>query len=182
VWAEDIGFVLDELEAMNQGAGTLAEALDLERVGVMGISKGGATAGQFCLTDERCKAGINLTGFMYGDIVNVNLEVPFFFVNEEELWCPDCYVNDLFYKRADSHAYQTKIRGARHASFLDAMLYGWLIQSVGAEPAIEGERMIDIQNVYSLAFFDKHLKGLAAPLLDGPSPDYPEVVFMSHHP
>lgn len=37
-------------------------------------------------------------------------------------------------------------------------------------------------NVYSLAFFDKHLKGLAAPLLDGPSPDYPEVVFMSRHP
>jgi len=30
--------------------------------------------------------------------------------------------------------------------------------------------MIDIQNVYSLAFFDKHLKGLATPLLDGPSP------------
>lgn len=37
-------------------------------------------------------------------------------------------------------------------------------------------------NVYSLAFFDKHLKGLATPLLDGPSPDYPEVVFMSRHP
>jgi hypothetical protein len=33
-----------------------------------------------------------------------------------------------------------------------------------------------------LAFFDKHLKGLATPLLDGPSPDYPEVVFMSRHP
>jgi hypothetical protein len=182
VWAEDIGFVLDELEAMNQGAGTLAEALDLERVGVMGISKGGAAAGQFCATDERCKAGINLTGFMYGDIVNVGLEVPFFFVNEEELWCPDCYANDLFYKRANSDAYQTKIRGARHASFMDAMLCGRLIQSANDEPAIRGERMISIQNVYSLAFFDKHLKGLAAPLLDGPSPDYPEVVFTSRHP
>jgi len=181
-WAEDTGFVLDELEAMDQGAGTLAEALDLERVGVMGFSKGGAAAGQFCVTDERCKAGINLTGFMYGDIVNANLEVPFFFVNEEELWCPDCYVNDLLYKRADSDAYQTKIRGARHTNFGDTMLYGWLIQSANDEPVIEGERMIDIQNVYSLAFFDKHLKGLATPLLDGPSPDYPEVVFMSRHP
>ena len=181
-WAEDIGFVLDELEAVNRGPGTLAEALDLERVGVMGISIGGAAAGQFCVMDERCKAGINLTGFMYGDIVNVNLEVPFFFVNEEELWCPDCYVNDLFYKRANSGAYQTKIRGARHTNFVDAMLYGWLVQSVSDEPAIEGERMIDIQNVYTLAFLDKHLKGLATPLLDGLSPDYPEVVFMSHHP
>jgi hypothetical protein len=42
--------------------------------------------------------------------------------------------------------------------------------------------MTTIQNVYSLAFFDKHLKGLAVPLLDGPSPDYPEVVFRSRHP
>jgi hypothetical protein len=42
--------------------------------------------------------------------------------------------------------------------------------------------MTTIQNVYTLAFFDKHLKGLAAPLLDGPSPDYPEVVFASRHP
>ena len=35
---------------------------------------------------------------------------------------------------------------------------------------------------HTSAFFDKHLKGLAAPLLDGPSPDYPEVAFKSRHP
>ena len=119
---------------MNQGAGLLAGALDLERVGVMGFSKGGAAAGQFCVTDERCKAGINLTGFMYGDIVDVNLDVPFFFINEEELWCPDCYVNDLFFKRAESDAYQMKIRGARHTNFGDPVLYGWLIQSEMTSP------------------------------------------------
>jgi hypothetical protein len=39
--------------------------------------------------------------------------------------------------------------------------------------------MAEIQNVYVLTFFDKHLRGMAAPLLDGPSPDYPEVVFRS---
>jgi hypothetical protein len=180
-WAEDIGFVLDELDAMNHGAGLLAGALDLERVGVMGFSKGGATAGQFCVTDERCKAGINLTGFMYGDIVDINLDVPFFFINEEELWCPDCYVNELFFKRAESSAYQMKIRGARHTNFGDPILYGQLIQSANDKPAIEAERMIYIQNVYSLAFFDKHLKGLASPLLDGPSAEFPEVIFSSNN-
>jgi predicted dienelactone hydrolase len=181
-WAADIGFVLDELEVMDQGAGFLAGALDLEQVGIMGFSKGGAAAGQFCVTDERCKAGINLTGFMYGDIINGNLDTPFFFISEEEVWCPDCFVNDLFYKRAESDAYQMKIRGARHASFGDICLWGRIIQWASEKPAIEGKRMIYIQNVYSLAFFDKHLRGLAAPLLDGPSPDYPEVVFRSRHP
>jgi predicted dienelactone hydrolase len=180
-WSEDIGFVLDELEAMNQGDDPLAEVLDLQRVGVMGFSKGGAAAGQFCVTDERCKAGINLTGFMYGDVVDINLEAPFFFISEEELWCPDCYVNDLLYKRADNDAYQMKIRGARHTNFGDPVLYGSLIQSENDEPTIEGERMIYIQNIYSLAFFDKHLKGLASPLLDGPSAEFPEVVFRSNN-
>jgi predicted dienelactone hydrolase len=181
-WAEDIGFVLDELGKLNAGNGFLAGTLDLERVGITGFSKGGAAAGQFCVTDTRCKASINLTGFMYGDIVDVNLPQPFMFLNEEELWCPDCYVNELFFKRAESSAYQIKIRGARHASFGDPCLWGILIHNLGAEAAIDGKRMARIQNVYSLAFFDKHLKGLAAPLLDGPSPDYPEVVFMSRHP
>jgi predicted dienelactone hydrolase len=181
-WAEDIGFVLDELETLNLGNGFLAGTLDLERVGIMGFSKGGAAAGQFCVTDARCKAGINLTGFMYGDIVDIDLVQPFMFVAEEELWCRDCHVNDLFYKRAESSAYQMKVRGSRHASFGDPCLWGGPIDILGEGPTIDGERMAKIQNVFTLAFFDKHLKSLAAPLLDGPSPDYPEVVFRSHHP
>jgi predicted dienelactone hydrolase len=182
LWAGDIGFVLDELAELDAGSGFLAGALDLERVGVMGVSKGGAAAGQFCVSDARCEAGINLTGFMYGDIVDVNLVRPFMFVNEEEPWCPDCYVNELFYKRAEGSAYQTKIRGARHASFSDNCLYGVLLHTLSGEASINGKRMAEIQNVYTLAFLNKHLKGLAAPLLDGPSPDYPEVVFESRHP
>jgi hypothetical protein len=114
--------------------------------------------------------------------VETNLVQPFLFLNEEELWCPDCYVNDLFYKRAESSAYQIKIRGARHVSFGDWCLFGGLLYGLSEEAPIDGKRMAGIQNTYALAFFDKHLKGLAAPLLDGPSSDYPEVVFASRHP
>jgi len=182
MWAADIGFVLDELARLDAGSGFLAGALDLEQVGVTGFSNGGAAAGQFCVTDTRCKAGINFTGFMYGDIVDINLVQPFLFLNEEELWCSDCYVNDLFYKWAENSAYQIKIRGARHNSFCDACLWGQLLHNLSGEASIDGKRMARILNVYTLAFFDKHLKGLAVPLLDGPSPDYPEVVFASRHP
>jgi predicted dienelactone hydrolase len=181
-WGEDIGFVLDELEELNVGNGFLVGALDLERVGIMGFSQGGAATGQFCVTDARCKAGINLSGFMYGDIVEIDLPQPFLFMSQEETWCIDCSVYDLFYERAESAAYEMKVRGSRHASFGDPCLWGGLFDIIGEGATIDGERMTKIQNVYALAFFDKHLKGLAAPLLDGPSLDYPEVVFRSRHP
>jgi len=180
-WADDIGFVLDKLKIMNQDSTPLKGALDLQRVGVMGVSKGGASAGQFCVTDNRCKAGINLTGFMYGDIVDIDLQVPFFFINEEELWCPDCYPNNLFFKQTNNDAYQMKISGARHANFGDYPLYGWLIQPSVDKPTIDGQRVIQILNVYSLMFFDKHLKGITSTLLDGPSVEFPEVVITLNH-
>ncbi|MCJ7624687.1 MAG: hypothetical protein MUO76_14390, partial [Anaerolineaceae bacterium] len=41
-WAEDIGFVLDELEKMNKGDDFLAGSLNMERIGIIGFSKGGA--------------------------------------------------------------------------------------------------------------------------------------------
>jgi predicted dienelactone hydrolase len=179
-WSADIGFVLDQLEVMSQGSDVLAGSLDLARVGAMGFSKGGAAAGQFCATDERCRAGVNLTGFMYGDIVDANLQTPFFFISEEELWCRNCFVNDLFFTRAEQDAFQMKIRGARHSNFGDTMLYGWLFQKMGPEPAIEAGRMIQIQNTFSLAFYDLYLKGEDSALLHDMAADYPEVVFSSN--
>jgi hypothetical protein len=41
--------------------------------------------------------------------------------------------------------------------------------------------MTYIQNVYARAFFDKHLKGMVSPLLDGPSADFPELIFRSNN-
>jgi len=40
---------------------------------------------------------------------------------------------------------------------------------------IDPERTGRIVSRYTLAFFDKYLKGIDQPLLDGPSPDIPEV-------
>jgi hypothetical protein len=36
-----------------------------------------------------------------------------------------------------------------------------------------------ILNRCLVAFFDKHVMGIASPLLDGPDPNYPEVDFQS---
>jgi len=44
---------------------------------------------------------------------------------------------------------------------------------------IDSQRMWRITRDYLLAFLDKHLNNMNVSLLDGPSPDYPEVFFGS---
>jgi hypothetical protein len=42
--------------------------------------------------------------------------------------------------------------------------------------------MVKIINSYMLAFFDEYLKGERSPLLDGSSPNYPEVTIEIRNP
>ncbi|MBN2146867.1 MAG: hypothetical protein JW726_05745, partial [Anaerolineales bacterium] len=79
IWADDIGTLLDRLEDLS-GDDPLSGRVNLEQVGVFGHSLGGAASGQFCLVDERCRAGLNMDGFQYGDLIDANLAVPFMFM------------------------------------------------------------------------------------------------------
>jgi hypothetical protein len=47
---------------------------------------------------------------------------------------------------------------------------------------IDAHRVHRIVNAYTLAFFDRHLKGKPAPLLDGPAAQYPEMHFDTRRP
>jgi hypothetical protein len=177
-WAEDVGFVLDQLSGMNQPGEIFEGQLDLSRVGVMGFSLGGATAGQFCATDTRCQAGINVDGFMFGDILDNNLKVPFMFFHSSSPGVEP--VGIVFYEWAENDAYLLQIAGANHHDLGAPAPTGrpiilQLEISGGQFP--DGAYLAQIMNEYISAFFDKHLKNEPAPLLDGPSP-YPEVMFM----
>ena len=186
IWAADISFVIDELEKMNSGTSPFAGKLDLERIGVLGHSLGGAASGQLCVTDKRCMAGVNIDGLQFGDLLDSNLTQPFMFMGnydatEATYIPPHTLINDLFYERVENTAYMILVKDSVHPSFTDLSLQGSQMSEAGRAD-VDGERVLEIQNAYSRAFFDKHLKGEEAPLLDGPSPDYPEVVLMTRHP
>lgn len=42
--------------------------------------------------------------------------------------------------------------------------------------SLRRNKMLKIMNAYTLAFFNRHLKGIDSPLLGGPSSEYPEVI------
>jgi predicted dienelactone hydrolase len=181
IWVGDIRLVIDELERMERGPGFFSGRLDLGRIGVLGHSFGGIAAGQACLVDDRCRAGINIDGLQLGDLLERNIARPFMFVHHDNREAANRTPNRLFCERAENTAYLILIRGTRHFSYSDMSLpgYGEILglpdEALGT---IDGLRSLAIQNLYFRTFFDKHLREQDSGLLDGPSTEYPEVVIL----
>ena len=187
VWVKDTRFVLDKLEEFNAGQNGdfFAGRLDLEKIGIFGMSFGGATATEVCLRDSRCQAGANMDGstFGYVDYGRNHLKIPFlFFYNEHSEG-----MNDHVYSGVENWAYRVTIDGTTHLSFTDKVLWSPYLKyanqfiSYNLGP-IAAQRIIEIKRAYLLAFFDRHLKGALTPFLDRPSALYPEVHYKFRPP
>jgi predicted dienelactone hydrolase len=190
IWTDDTVFLINELESIQAGEreSTFVGKLDMARLGMFGASFGSTTTVQACAIDDRCQAGVVLDGGLptdFGVPVDPPLKKPFMFMSSED------EANRMrgALGTVKNTAYRVTIRGAEHFNFADVTLYspalkfikavGWSVKPFGT---IDGYRMVKIMNDYTLAFFDKHLKGEMSPLLDGPSPDYPEVEFQLRIP
>ncbi|MBN1223363.1 MAG: hypothetical protein JXB23_08940 [Candidatus Aminicenantes bacterium] len=174
VRVQDVRFALDELIRMNSGErpSPFRGKLDLDRVGIFGMSLGGAVTGQVCLEDARFKAGINLDGTQFGDLIDSYVYQPFMFMNSGETKDH----NDFVYDRMKNMTYSVTIKGSSHMDFTD-MFFTSPVVKMFSKTAIRDNRMYRVANAYILAFFDKYLKGKGSRLLEEPSKDYPEVTF-----
>ena len=186
VWASDNRFLMDQLQKLNAAdpSGRFTGKLDLNAIGVVGHSFGGASAAETCRLDARCKAGANLDGSPYGDVIRAGLRQPFLF-----MWSEPAFpqregqrqaVQDMqtLVSHSTGKLYQLTIQGMRHFNFSDyAVLYEPVLKPMQMLGAIDGRRGLQITTTYVAAFFDQNLRGTPQTLLDGPSPDYPEVQF-----
>ena len=179
-WSADGRFVLDHLAELNTSDGPFEGLLDLTRVGAIGHSLGGAAAGQAVTEDPRVIAGVDLDGFMFGDLLETPSEVAFMFVSAARPWAGvGGSALTVFFERATGPSYLVVIDGFEHGTFTDLPLFLSAWPGEGAE--VDGQRALGIQRAYVRAFFDRHLGGEAAPLLDGVSPDYPEVTIRARN-
>ncbi len=176
--AQNIYYTIDKLSLINK---ELSGISDTSTIGIYGFSKGGAVAGEVCVNNNRVKAGINLDGFMYGDIVKKPIIRPFMFVHSVSS-DPQAYINDYFFKNAENDAYMMKIKGATHANFGDLSLFGGIFKTRGVLGSINGEKAIEIQRAYVLAFFNRYLKDKNEELLERDLSEYHEVeIFRKHN-
>ena len=176
--AQDIRFVLDKVEELNSGeslSNKFVDRLDLARAGILGFSAGGVAICDILQTDSRFKGAVMLDGY-----VNIaKLKQPFL------LLLSDSNQFDAIESSATNFirgAYLGKIKGAGHFDFCDLSLAWTLLGLPEKYPQGRGSsdprRAHRIVADYSLAFFDKHLKGKQnIDLLDCPSPEYSEVEF-----
>jgi len=170
----DARYMVDELQRLDSGQrpSRFEGRLDLDHVGIFGMSLGGAVTGQVCLEDTRFKAGINLDGTQFGTVIDGWITQPFMFMNSGN----SKDHNDFVYDRLTNMGYSVIIAGSSHMDFTD-LFYTMPLFKRFAKDAIPNERMYRIVNAYTVAFFDRFLKGRPEPLLDGPPKDFPEVTF-----
>ncbi|HET9654803.1 MAG TPA: hypothetical protein VFP72_05580 [Kineosporiaceae bacterium] len=185
VRVDDTRFVLDQLPVLRAG---LRLPLDLHRVGMFGQSMGGATAASAMLADRRIMAGANLDGSFFGPVVDRGLDRPFLLLSgaghdrsTDPTWAA------AWPKLRGWHA-NLMLAGSEHMTFSDiAVLAGPLQLATLLPPGqleamvgtIDGLRAAEIQQTYLTAYFDRFLRHRPAPLLNGPDPRYPEVLFQA---
>ncbi len=194
MWTTDTKFLVSQLQQLNAAdpSGKFVGRLDMQRLGMLGHSFGGATTLQFCHDDIRCKAGIDLDGAPYGSVVQEGLQQPFMFIfsdHSRELSDPAAKQILAAFQSIFSHfpngRFIVTIRGAHHFSFTDQSLLksGLLMKvltSVGGFGKLDARRGLGISATYVHTFFDVYLNGAPSTLLTGVSAQYPEVQFESH--
>jgi pimeloyl-ACP methyl ester carboxylesterase len=177
----------------------LSRALDTSRVGVFGHSGGGFTAAEAMLDDDRIDAGVNLDssliyseeGREFGEVTERGLDRPFMLVgagtsgNEDK---PHTHENapdwKAFWQNSTGWKLGLHIPEGEHFTFTDHQvivpqldeklgLPDWLL--TGSIGTVDPERIVTSQRAYVAAFFDRHVRREHRELLEGPSPDHPDV-------
>jgi predicted dienelactone hydrolase len=195
--AQDAIFTLNQLAALNQADpnGILTGRLDMQRVGMFGHSLGGIVGGELCRVEPRLRACLLEDVFMLPDVVRDGLQQPAMWITRDADtmrlerrqaggWSEEAIEEHLTTMRAvfeslPGDGYFVQVPGIFHLDMQDVPYLSPMASMLGLSGPIGRESAHSILNAYSLAFFDRHLKGQPAPLLDGPSDNYPEVLIES---
>jgi predicted dienelactone hydrolase len=165
-WVDDTRLVLDRIghASPDSLAGRLARRVDMNRIGVLGHSMGGVTAGQFCVEDARCRAGLNLDGIpQYGTMIDRPLRRPFLMVYSARPGRAGA--SDAIYRRAARPYYRVDVRDTLHLDFSDLPFWKGPLAERGAFGTLGGDRATAVTRTIVREYFDQELLGRRSPLL-----------------
>jgi dienelactone hydrolase len=183
--AEGASHIIDALEVLDRvdPNGRFRGRLDLDLLGVVGYSLGGAIAVQLCWRNERVKAAVNIDGWLFDAAPGGWIEQPFMFISDDgppatsaNLTNPnpvhryhaildDTADRRMFSELAKHGGVAVIVLGSDHLDFSDMAYLSRLAVLRGQRP--DGAA-IRIAADYSAAFFGQILNGEASPLFSDP--------------
>jgi hypothetical protein len=203
----DTRFVLGELPALDAGhdpgAGSpplpagLTGALDLNEIGMFGVSGGGFTAAQTMYEDARIKAGLDIdgtleytqnpTGKNLSPVARHGLNRPFMFMGSpgtnrddepswKSFWAHDHgWRLDLTLQGSDENSYKDGVALIPQIATQLGLPRSFVTRDIGT---VNLAKAVAAEDAYITAFFNRFLKHCGGQLLDAPSPRYPDITFV----
>lgn len=154
--AGDASFTLDRLAELASGetSGLLSRRLDLERIAIIGHSRGGSTVGRACATDRRFGACVVYDNIGADREVRSGLPSPQLTIRQP--W-PEARAATLagYLTRNAEVSYDVVIEGAGHMSFSDLPF----VEPERTGASIDAARAHRIVSDVTLAFLDAHVRG-----------------------
>jgi pimeloyl-ACP methyl ester carboxylesterase len=202
-WVEDVRFVVDQLERLNDEdpKALMTGRLDLKRIGYVGASFGGSVVVQALLDEPRISAGVAEDGKPYfSDATLTDLRRPLMYMQSAAPYIPstdtqlarwglttaqfrtaeqDHYARQMqLFGHAGGPIYNVYIRRTNHVTFSDLNL----ILALPDSQLMSIRRAHRIINDYTIAFFERYLNDAPVSLVDGHTPSpYAEVTVASRN-
>ncbi|MGE7391174.1 alpha/beta hydrolase family protein [Streptomyces sp. NPDC004126] len=182
VRAKDVSFLLDRLTGRHP-AWRHAGLIDTGRIAMGGHSMGGSAALSAMAADQRIRAGADLDGGLPAPYPAAGAGGRPFLLFGSAASAPGGGLNGDWsgaWPYLDGWKRWITVDGTDHFGPTD---FPFLRDRFGlSDPTapLSGSRAVELTRTYTAAFFDQHLKGKPAPVLDGPRADAPEVRF--HNP
>lgn len=157
-WAKDLRFFINELENVNDKPESFFfQKLNLDQIGLLGHSWGGAVVAHTAALDTRVKAVINMDGAQWGELIDTTLNTPFMAMyadrNYDEFFTPNFHIYEQV---AKADFYEAFIQQSDHANFGDLGYWSKVPQLTGTGK-IAPQRMTQITNELILSFFDQYV-------------------------
>lgn len=154
-------------------------------LGSFGYSLGGAAAIGSLYNENCLVSGLNLDGTLFGSRPTLNdtradTKKPVFFLGNEFHTGEDAQHDatwETFPLWQTAYYRLFTVNGAMHHDFCDDTFWKTIMDTDPSTGPIDGNRQFRLENAYVKAFFDLTLLGRNSLLLDGPSAEWPEVVF-----
>ncbi|MFJ3879046.1 alpha/beta hydrolase family protein [Streptomyces sp. NPDC090077] len=182
VRAKDVSFLLDRLTGRHP-AWRHAGLIDTTRIAMGGHSIGGSAALKAMAADPRIRAGADLDGGLPAPYPAAGIGGRPFLLFGAADSAPGSSSNGDWggaWPRLDGWKRWITVDGTDHFGPTDFPAIRDQLGVPHPDAPLSGARAVELTRTYVAAFFDRHLKGKPAPVLDGPSAGAPEVRF--HHP